>query len=79
MSINNAITFIGNADTCPELREACYSCHTQQELIETVKAQGLDFTPDEFAEAIIILLFKCQTFEQADRVIQMEGWFSLFR
>jgi Nif11 domain len=79
MSIQNAITFISNVDTSLELRTACYSCHSQQELLEMLKAQDLDFTPDEFADAINGLLLKCQTYDQAGRVKEVQAWFSMFR
>jgi hypothetical protein len=35
--------FISNVDTSLELGTACYSCHSQQELLEMLKAQDLDF------------------------------------
>jgi len=79
MSIQNAVTFISNVDSSSELRSSCYTCRTKVELLEMLKAQGLVFNPDEFAEAINMLLFKCQTFEQADRVKEVNAWFSLFR
>ncbi|MDD4920971.1 MAG: hypothetical protein PHS30_00680 [Bacteroidales bacterium] len=79
MSILNAVIFITNVDTSPELRSACYSCRTQAELLEMLKAQDLVFSGEDFSEAVNFLLLKCQTFEQANRVKEVDAWFSLFR
>jgi len=79
MSIQNAVTFISNVDTSPELRKSCYTCRTQTELLEMLKAQDLSFTEGDFSEAINILLFKCQTYEQAFKVREVSTWFNLFR
>jgi len=78
MSIQNALVFIESIDTKKELREACYTCHSQSELISLLHETGLSFTPDEFEDAVNLLLIKCQTFEQAGRVNQIKIWFSLF-
>jgi len=79
MSIINAVIFITNVDTSPELRNACYSCKTEVELNGMLKAQNMIFSKEDFAEAVNFLLLKCQTYEQADRVKEVEAWFSLFR
>lgn len=78
MSIQHALIFIENIDTKKELREACYACHSQSELITMLRKNGLSFTPDEFDDAVNMLLFKCQTYEQASKVNQIKIWFSLF-
>ena len=78
MSLQNAITFISDVDTDNDLRKSFYVCHTQVELLEMLKSDNRSFTPDEFADAINMLLFKCQTYEQADRVKQVEAWFNCF-
>lgn len=79
MSIQNAVTFISNVDTNTELRTSCYSCRSQVELLEMLKAQGLVFSKDDFSEAINMFLVKCQTYEQAERVKEIAAWFSLFQ
>jgi hypothetical protein len=79
MSLRNAITFISNVDTNADLRKSCYSCHSQVELLEMLKAQDLEFNGDDFSEAVNLLLVKCQTYEQAGRVKEVAAWFSLFR
>lgn len=79
MSIINAVIFITNVDTSPELRNACYSCKTKAELNGMLSAQNMVFSKEDFAEAVNFLLLKCQTYEQADRVKEVEAWFGLFR
>jgi len=79
MSILNAMIFITNVDTSAELRNSCYSCHSESELFEMLKAQDMVFSREDFAEAVNFLLLKCQTYEQADRVKEVEAWFGLFR
>jgi len=78
MSIQNAVTFISNIDTNKDLRTSCYSCRSQVELLGMVRAQGLVFSGNDFSDAVNILLFKCQTYEQAERVKEIAAWFSLF-
>jgi len=78
MSLQNAFKFISNVDTDDELRKSYYVCRSRSELLELLKANNQGFTSDEFAEAINVLLFKCQTYEQADRVKQVQAWFNCF-
>jgi hypothetical protein len=79
MSLQNALTFFSSIDSDPQMRKSCYSCKSQVELLEKLKGFGLAFTPDEFEDAVNNLLLKCQTYEQADRVKEVEAWFRLFR
>jgi len=79
MSLQNAITFISEVDTDNELRKSCYTCKTQEGLLEHLKGKGRSFTSDEFDDAINMLLFKCQTYEQAGRVKEVKAWFNCFR
>jgi len=79
MSIQNAITFIANVDKNADLRKACYSCKTKDNLLDMLKDQSMGFTQDEFDEAVNVMLFKCQSYEEADCIKQTEVWFSLFQ
>jgi predicted ribosomally synthesized peptide with nif11-like leader len=79
MSIQNAMTFIKNVETNITLRKACYACQSKSDLLDMLKGEGLAFTLPEFSEAVNVMLFKCQTYEEADSVKQTELWFSLFR
>ncbi|MDP4240651.1 MAG: hypothetical protein Q8904_14405 [Bacteroidota bacterium] len=78
MSLQNAINFISNIDTDKDLRRSCYTCRSRTELLEMLKNTNRGFTPEEFANAINMLLFKCQTYEQADRVKELDAWFHCF-
>ncbi|MBN2744426.1 MAG: Nif11 family protein [Marinilabiliaceae bacterium] len=79
MSIANAMTFIKNVETNKELRKACYACKSKDELLAMLAGQKMAFSQFEFDEAVNVMLFKCQSYEQADSVKQTEVWFSLFR
>jgi len=46
--------------------------------MEHLKGKGRSFTSDEFEDAINMLLFKCQTYEQAGRVKEVKAWFNCF-
>ena len=78
MSLQNAITFISDVDSDNELRKSCYTCKTQKDLLEQLKGKGYGFTFDEFEDATNMLLFKCQTYEQAGRVKEVKAWFNCF-
>jgi len=78
MSLQNALDFISDVDSDHDLRKSCYTCRNQSELMELLIGKGRAFTTEDFAEAINMLLFKCQTYEQADRVKQVEAWFNCF-
>nr|WP_320037072.1 Nif11 family protein [uncultured Bacteroides sp.] len=78
MSIKNAMTFISKVDSDKLLRTECYKCKTKQELLAFLQTQFMLFTEEEFEEAINIMLFKCQSYEDADKIKQVEAWFTLF-
>lgn len=78
MSIKNAMSFIRDIDSDKSLRQECYKHKTKRDLLAFLHTQFLDFTEDEFDEAVNIMLFKCQTYEDADKIKQVEAWFTLF-
>ena len=78
MSIKNAMTFISKVDSDKLLRIECYKCKTKKELLTFLQTQFMLFTEEEFEEAINIMLFKCQSYEDADKIKQVEAWFTLF-
>ena len=78
MSIQNAITFISDVDADDALRKSCYTCKNQADLLEFLKGIGRGFTADEFEDATNMLLFKCQTYDQAGRVKEVKAWFNCF-
>lgn len=78
MSINNAMKFIREVDANPNFRKECYSCKTKEELFEMLEKQELGFNDFDFEEAVNMMLFKCQTYEQADGVKQVQWWYTIF-
>lgn len=78
MSIQNALVFLREIESNAELRRNCYSCKTRSELLEMLDKNGRGFTFEECDDAINSLLLKCQTYEQADRVKELQVWFLLF-
>jgi hypothetical protein len=78
MSLQNALLFIRNVGTNKSLRKACYGCRSKADLLELLDNEGIGFSENEFEEAITMSLFKCQTYEAADDVKQVEIWFNLF-
>lgn len=79
MSIQHAINFITKVDSDNDFRKSCYTCKSKTELLAFLDDQGFLFTVDEIEDAFNMLLFKCQTYEQADKVRHLQNWFSLFR
>lgn len=78
MSLQNAINFIAKVDAENDFRKSFYSCKTLPELMEMLTKQKLGFTVDEIEDAFNMLLFKCQTYEQAGRVNEVKAWFHCF-
>jgi len=79
MSIQNAINFISDVDSDSDLRKSYYKYKTQADLLESLASQQKGFTADEFANAVNMLLFKCDTYDQAGRVKEIQAWFKLFK
>lgn len=78
MSIQNALVFLREIESNAELRKSCYSCKTRDELLGMLEKQERGFTSEECENAVNTLLFKCQTYEQAERVRELHAWFQLF-
>jgi len=79
MSTAHALNFIRNFETDTQLRKLCNSCKTKDELLYLLTNKGLSFTTFEFEEVINALLVKCQTYEQAGYIKNINDWFKLFR
>lgn len=78
MSIQNALIFFREIENNPELRKQCYTCKSRMELLDMLDKKGRGFSSEESENAINNLLLKCQTYEQADRVQELQAWFLLF-
>jgi hypothetical protein len=74
MSVGKAIEFIRMVNNDEEFRRSCYQYKTKEEL-----NQAFDFNSDEFEDAKTMHLVKCQTYDQADLINQVEMWYKLFK
>lgn len=72
MSLGKAMRFLKRVKTDKEFRKECVRIPTKNDLM--VKE---DFTEVEFEDAINMALVKCQTYEEADVVKQLQVWFRL--
>ncbi len=77
MSISNAIQFIKTIDENADFRASCNKCLSKEVMHEMLIEKELPFDAYDFQEAINILLFRCQTYEQANSIKQVELWYSL--
>ena len=75
MSLQNAINFITKVDSDNDFRKSCYASKTLSGLLSQ---QKMSFTIDEIEDAFNVLLLKCQTYQQADRVNEVKAWFYCF-
>jgi len=78
MSIQNALIFFREVESNPVLRKQCYTCKSRSELLDMLEKQGRSFSFEESENAINNLLLKCQSYEQAERVQELQSWFLLF-
>jgi hypothetical protein len=74
MSVGKALEFIRKIDTDEDFRRSCYQYKTKEEL-----KQAFDFDSDEFDDAKNMLLVKCQTYEEADLVNEIQMWYNIFK
>jgi hypothetical protein len=49
------------------------------DLLTYTAAEGMKFTVDEIEDAFNVLELKCQTYEQAGRVKEIQAWYRLFQ
>lgn len=77
MPIQHAIKFLREIDYLPDLREALYCCNGRDLLFQTLKAAGFAFTGGEFEEAVDHVHVSCQTYEEADMLMNKVNWFRM--
>ncbi|HEX2936461.1 MAG TPA: hypothetical protein VHO72_13990 [Bacteroidales bacterium] len=78
MSVQNAIQFILTVTDDGEFRKSLYQYSSRQDLINHLSEKGRGFTISEFEDAVNMQHVKCQTYEEADHLKQIEMWFNLF-
>lgn len=79
MSIQAAINFISRVDSDSDFRKSCYRSTSLTDLLTYTAAEGMKFTVDEIEDAFNVLELKCQTYEQAGRVKEIQAWYRLFQ
>jgi hypothetical protein len=78
MSVQNALQFISIVSEDGDFRKSLYKFGSRQELINHLSESGRGFTVSEFEDAVNMKHVKCQTYEEADHLKQIEMWFNLF-
>ncbi len=76
MSIQNSIDFIRLASSDEKFRYLLNGMNPD-EIPETLKEIGYEFTAGEFEESINLLRFKCQFEEQAEQLDEVVTWFRI--
>lgn len=77
MAISSAYNFIKYLKTNNDFRQDCFRCRTKNDLISLIDTYQLQFTEDEFSNAINGSLLKCQTEDEALEVKQIEWFYHL--
>lgn len=77
MAIVHAMKFLKEIDAKPDLRETLYLCEGRETLFQTLKDAGYPFTGGEFEEAVDHVHVACQTFEEADLLMNKVNWFRM--
>lgn len=70
MALGKSIQFIQKFIRDNDFRDKCNKS-SKEDLL-----QNLDFTELEFEDAINMQLFKCQSWEEANRIQQVKLWFA---
>ncbi len=76
MAIANAMKFIRESQTNPELRKVVNQCPPTK-IFEQLTELGYEFTMDEFEESVNMLHVKCQFEEEANMLMQSNMWFTM--
>ena len=61
-------------DDDPKLREQMYLCSNPVEVMTYLNSRGYGFSIDEFEDAARILHLRCQSYEEADILLQKADW-----
>lgn len=78
MSIKNALQFISIVSEDDNFRKSLYRYGSRQQLLNHLSEDGRGFSIAEFEDAVNMQHVKCQTYEEADHLKQIEMWFNLF-
>lgn len=77
MAVSHAIKFLREIDDKPELREALYQSGGREDLFERLKGAGYPFSGGEFEEAVDHVHVSCQSYAEADQLMNKVNWFRM--
>lgn len=77
MAIVHAMKFLKEIDAKPDLRESLYLCESRETLFQALKEAGYPFSGGEFEEAVDHVHVACQSFEEADMLMNKVNWFRM--
>jgi hypothetical protein len=75
MAIKNVAALFKEIDAKEYLRSKLYACTSKDDLIRYLKTNHLDFTMEEFEDAINMMHTECQTQEAANELFSKANWF----
>ncbi len=76
MAIQNAMNLIRDVQQDDELREKLYTI-PQNDIEAYLDENGYKFTHGEFEDATNMLHVKCQSYEEAEQLMQVVMWLKL--
>jgi len=74
MAIAHAIKFLKQMDQLHELRSALYGCVGPEAQLARLRLAGYPFDGAEFEEAVDHLHTSCQTYQDADELMNKVHW-----
>jgi hypothetical protein len=74
MAVAHAIRFLKEIGDRAELRDALYLCEGEEALFAFLKKSGYSFTGGEFEEAVDHVHVGCQSYEEADALMNRVHW-----
>ena len=74
MPIKHVMSLYSEIEINSLLRDQMYLHKNPTDLMNYLKMSGFDFTLDEFEDATNILHLQCQSYEEADALLQKADW-----
>ncbi|MFV0378962.1 MAG: hypothetical protein ACK5JD_16855 [Mangrovibacterium sp.] len=78
MAIHDAMKFIRESQQNGDLRKAVNQCKPAV-LYSRLEELGYNFSLSEFEESVTMMHVKCQSAEEANRLMQTDMWFKLLQ
>lgn len=74
MAVAHAIRFLKVIGERPDLRDELYLCQGREALFAHLKESGFPFSGGEFEEAVDHVHVACQSYEEADALMNRVHW-----